>query len=77
MREYHPPHSQLAGPGTPPGTTCLVRQRASLHAPFHFTLPFLHPCPLECSSYAVRPPTWMKAKNTTGKLATALPLAPK
>lgn len=77
MSEYHPPHSQLAGPGTPPGTTCLVRQRASLHAPLLFTLRFLHLCPLECSSYAVRPPTWMKAKNTTGKLATALPLALK
>lgn len=53
---YHPPRSQLAGPGTSPGTTRLVRQRASLHAPLHFILPFLHPCSPECSSYAGRPP---------------------
>lgn len=46
-----------------------------IHAPLHFTLPFLHPCPLVCSIYAVRPPTRMKAKNITDKLATALPLA--
>lgn len=66
--------------GQPRGSSWDYLPRASasvIHAPLHFTLPFLHPCPLECSTRAVRPPTRMKAKNTTDKLATAFPLALK
>lgn len=55
----------------------LVRQQASHMPLFTSPFPFCTPVPESVPSNAVRPPTRMKAKNTTDTLATALPLALK